>query len=290
MENNVFDTALILEGGGMKASYTAGIINTLLENKIYFDYVIGVSAGSSHCVNYLSRDKERVKKSFVDIVKDPNFGGWKSFMKGEGYFNAYHLYEGIADDNSLPFRYEDFFDNPARIVVPSFNSTKGKTIYWTKEDMPNTTELMKRVRSSSTIPFLMKPCIIDDEYYFDGGLGENGGILIDKAKKDGFKKFFLVLSHEKGFRHKEVAHPHILKKFCKDNINLYNAMIDRHTKYNKTMDEIDRLEEKGLAYVIRPSNPIGNLTEKNVEKLEELYINGYEYGKRNVDKWIKFLY
>lgn len=81
MRNNVFDTALILEGGGMKASYTAGIINTLLENEIYFDYVTGVSAGSSHCVNYISRDKERVKKSFVDIVKDPDFGGWKSFMK-----------------------------------------------------------------------------------------------------------------------------------------------------------------------------------------------------------------
>ena len=66
--NNIKDTALIFEGGGMRASYTAGILNILLENEIYFNYVAGVSAGASHLVNYLSRDTKRAKKSFVDIV------------------------------------------------------------------------------------------------------------------------------------------------------------------------------------------------------------------------------
>ncbi|HCX03129.1 MAG TPA: patatin family protein, partial [Clostridiales bacterium] len=79
IKNNIKDTALIFEGGGMRASYTAGILNNLLENKLYFNYIAGISAGSSHTVNYVSRDKERAKKSFVDFVKDPNFGGWKSF-------------------------------------------------------------------------------------------------------------------------------------------------------------------------------------------------------------------
>ncbi len=56
MQNNIFDTALIFEGGGMRASYTAGVVNTLLENELYFDFVAGISAGASHSVNYLSRD------------------------------------------------------------------------------------------------------------------------------------------------------------------------------------------------------------------------------------------
>ena len=54
MQNNIFDTALIFEGGGMRASYTAGVVNTLLENELYFDSVAGISAGASHSVNYLS--------------------------------------------------------------------------------------------------------------------------------------------------------------------------------------------------------------------------------------------
>ena len=57
MENNINNIALIIEGGGMRCSFTAGVINTFLEEKIYFDYVIGVSAGASNAVNYLSRDE-----------------------------------------------------------------------------------------------------------------------------------------------------------------------------------------------------------------------------------------
>ncbi len=53
--NTIKDTALILEGGGMRASYTAGFLTNLLENEIYIDYVAGISAGSSHTVNYSVR-------------------------------------------------------------------------------------------------------------------------------------------------------------------------------------------------------------------------------------------
>ena len=71
LKNNVFDTALIFEGGGMRASYTAAVANILLENEIYFDNVYGLSAGSSNTVNYISRDIDRTKRSFVDLVDDP---------------------------------------------------------------------------------------------------------------------------------------------------------------------------------------------------------------------------
>jgi predicted patatin/cPLA2 family phospholipase len=289
MENNVFDTAFIIEGGGMKAAYTAGLINVLLENKIYFDNIYGVSAGSSHTVNYATRDEERVKKSFVDLVKDPDFGGWGNFLKGKGYFNAYHLYEGIAEDNTLAFDYQTFMKNPAKVTIPSYNTSKGKTVFWTKDDMKSGRAVMEKVRSSSTVPFLMKPCIIEGDYYYDGGLGEGGGILVDKAKRDGFNKFFIILSHEKGFRHEKEKRTRLLKRMCKDDHNLYRAIVNRHLPYNKTMDEIDRLEAQGLAYVVRPDKPIGKLTEKNYQRLENLYWQGYEYGKKDIKNWLEFL-
>lgn len=46
----------------------------------------------------------------------------------------------------------------------------------------------------------------------------------------------------------------------------------------------------GLAYVVRPKEPIGKLTEKNYEKLEKLYQAGYQYGKKDLENWLKFLY
>lgn len=85
LKSNIFDTALIFEGGGMRASFTSGIVNTLLENELYFNYIAGISAGSSCTLNYLSRDKKRTKASFVDFVKDPEFGGWRTFLRGKGF-------------------------------------------------------------------------------------------------------------------------------------------------------------------------------------------------------------
>ena len=37
---------LVLEGGGMKCAYTAGILDAMMDNGVTFDYCIGVSAGS----------------------------------------------------------------------------------------------------------------------------------------------------------------------------------------------------------------------------------------------------
>ena len=44
LTSNVFDTALVFEGGGMRASYTAAVVATLLKERLFFDHVSGISA------------------------------------------------------------------------------------------------------------------------------------------------------------------------------------------------------------------------------------------------------
>lgn len=41
-------TGLVLEGGGMRGIYTAGVLDVFMENGIGFDGVMGVSAGAVH--------------------------------------------------------------------------------------------------------------------------------------------------------------------------------------------------------------------------------------------------
>lgn len=67
LTNNVFDCALAFEGGGYRAAYTSGIANVLLEHEIWFDYVCGISAGSSHTVDCVSRDQARVKNAGLRV-------------------------------------------------------------------------------------------------------------------------------------------------------------------------------------------------------------------------------
>ena len=82
----------------MRNSYTAPMVVELLARNLNFGCVYGISAGSSHTVNYLVRDATRARASFVELVKYPRFGGWGSFLRGTGYFNSPYLYEELIEN------------------------------------------------------------------------------------------------------------------------------------------------------------------------------------------------
>lgn len=111
---DALDTALVIEGGGMRNSYTAPCIVKLIQEQVQFGWVGGVSAGASHTVNYLSQDAIRAEDSFVEFANNPSFGGVGSLMRGRGYFNAEYIYERSADKD-LPFNWQAYKDNPAMV-------------------------------------------------------------------------------------------------------------------------------------------------------------------------------
>jgi len=287
--NNIKDTALIFEGGGMRASYTAGFLNNLLENEIYFDYVAGISAGASHTVNYLSRDALRAKHSFVDFVLDPKFGGWKSFFKGEGFFRSKYIYEETHyPDAALPFDFHKFMDNPARMRIGAFERDNGEIRYFQKDDVHEIYDLMKIVRSSSSLPIFMPPTDYKEHCYLDGGLG--GGIALDIAKKDGMKKFFVILSREKGYRKSKQKFQGTIKAYYRKYPTVIEAMLKRHIIYNQTLDELEELASEGRAFLVYPeSMPVSN-RELDFNKLLGSYELGYAQGQKDLAKWQEFLY
>ena len=288
MVNNILDTALIFEGGGMRASYTSGILNNLLEEKLYFDYVAGISAGSSNAVNYLSRDINRAEKSFVDLVKDPKFGGWSTFFKGLGFFSAEYIYETIPQAGELlPFDWEAFIKNPARLRIGAFHRDTGKMNYFTQNDICTMNDMMKIVRASSSLPFFMPPAEYRGEFYVDGGLA--GGIPLDIAQKDGLKKFFVVLSREKGYSKIPFKHPKILNAYYRKYPAMVEAMVNRHKVYNRTLEELRELESEGRAFLVYPDEMPVSSKEIDSDKLQESYNMGYEQGKRDFPRWREFL-
>ena len=51
--------SLVLEGGTLRPIFTAGVLDALLDNDIMFPYCIGVSAGITNGVSYISKQKGR---------------------------------------------------------------------------------------------------------------------------------------------------------------------------------------------------------------------------------------
>ncbi len=288
IQSNIHDTALIFEGGGMRASYTAGFVNHLLENELYFDYVAGISAGASHSVNYLSRDTLRTRKSFVDLVKDPNFGGWTSFVRGEGYFRAKYIYEETPfQDAALPLDFETFIKNPAKMRVGAFDIDQGEMVYLRKEDVGDIRDLMKMIRASSSMPMFMPITEFRGQRYLDGGI--DGGIALEAAKKDGFEKYFVILTRPRGYRKTPVKFSGMIKAYYRKYPDVVKALLTRHIRYNETLEELEALEKEGKAHLVYPNHmPVSN-RERNHQKLLNSYEAGYRQGKQDLPKWKEFL-
>ncbi len=288
MENNIFDTALIFEGGGMRASYTCAVANALLENELFFDNVYGVSAGSSNAVNYVCRDKARTKYSFVGFASAPRFGGIDTFLAHKGYFNAQYIYEeSCKPGEMLSFCFTDFMENPAKLTISGFRRDTGETVYWTRNDLDSLGKLMRRVRASSTLPIVMPAPNIDGYYYYDGGLGEGAGLMTDKAMRDGFEKLLVIRTQPKEYRKQEVNSP-ISSLFWKRPY-VQRALNSRAQRYNDECDKLEQLEREGKAYVFYAQNVTAKSSTTDVPTLEKNYSLGKAQIQEEMPAIKKFL-
>lgn len=287
--HTIDDVALIFEGGGMRASYTSAVAVKLIEEGIRFTHVYGVSAGSSCAVNYASQDMLRSKQSFVDFALDPRFGGMGSFLAHRGMFNAHYIYqESCYPHAALPFDMASFLDNPADVCIESFQRDTGQTVFWHKKDLMTLPDLMVRVRASSTLPGLMPSPEIDGRRYYDGGLGEGAGIPVEQARRDGFDRFFIVRTRPHDYR-KTPGNNALIKTLFWRRPHVVEAVISRPERYNACLDEVERLERSGAAYVFYSESMCVESGTTDVERLQRNYDLGRTQAQREFPAWADFL-
>lgn len=272
----------------MRNSYTAACIVKLLQEEVEFGWVGGVSAGSSHTVNFLSRDVIRSEESFVDFAKNPSFGGLGSLLRGNGYFNAEYIYEKSADKD-MPFDWETFEANPAQMCISAARADTGESVYWGREDVATLDELMVRVRASSTLPLIMPMRVIDGAPYVDGAMGESGGILIEQAEKAGFEKFLFLGSKPRGYVRPKVSRPTALRRVFRKYPAVAEAMIERPPKYNRSKDRLLELEKEGRAQLFFPEDMQVTSTEHDVAKLRSNFEAGRAQTYAEWPAWREFL-
>ena len=65
--------SLILEGGGMRGMFSAGVFDAFLEKELVFPHIAGVSAGACNILSYMSGQKGRTRRIIEDYVGDDRY-------------------------------------------------------------------------------------------------------------------------------------------------------------------------------------------------------------------------
>lgn len=278
-------SGLVLEGGGMRGVYTGGVLEKLLEEGIFVDYVIGVSAGACHASSYISRQNGRNREVTIGYVNHPEYISVKNLLVKRELFGMDLIFDKIP--NSLvPFDYSRFHDATEEFVVGATDCFTGKAVYFEKPNQPE--DVLAIVRASSSLPLMSRPVEFNGKLLMDGSISDP--LPIRKALSDGVTKPIIILTREKGYRKKKSRFAKIMPAFVRRYPAIAKTMESRHMYYNQTMDFIDQLESEGLALVIRPMNLYKiKGVERDPKKLETLYNQGYQDATARFNELLHFL-
>ncbi len=275
---------LVVEGGGTRGIYAAGVMDFFIEKDIYFANCYGVSAGSCHCCSYLSKQKGRAKDVFVEYINDDRYASFRNLIKTGDYFGKEFSLKTIPHE-LLPYDYDTYKGQNSNFYAVATNVETGKAEYLKVVDMHKDIDY---VWASSSLPLMSNIVEIHGKKYLDGGVADSIPVL--KSIEDGNKKTVLILTRENGYRKGPNKLISVIRMKYKEYPNFVKAMEERHIVYNEILDKIDELERNGKIFVFRPKEQVkvGRI-EKDKERLMSLYKQGYDDAKENYEKLKEYL-
>ena len=278
-------TGLVLEGGGMRGIYTVGVLDVFLENDIFFDYIIGVSAGAGNAVSYIAKQKGRGYRCDMDYIHDERYIGKKPWKEEKSVFGLNFIFDELPKEID-PLDFDAFYADKAEFVTVATDAMTGKAVYFGKEHLLNQDTTV--LKASASLPMFSPPIAYRGKLYYDGGVADS--IPVQKALDDGCDKLLIVLTKKRGYRKGEMKLQHACSRLLKEYPKTFEAMQKRHDIYNASLELCDKLEKEGKAIVIAPEYPLSvDKFTTDSEKLEHCYLEGTRDCKHKVDDIKAFL-
>lgn len=273
-------TGLVLEGGGMRGVYTVGVLDAFVKYNFMPDYLIGVSAGASNGVSFISGQKGRALRTNTEYINDKRYLSLRNLFTQGSLFGMDFLYDELPKTID-PFDYDSFFKNPCDFKVGVTDAATGKPVFFGKDSLKDGSITLK---ASASIPLVSKAVKYRGKEYFDGGT--SAPIPVEEALKDGCDRIIVVLT-----RHREFIKPALkCQSLCSFIMRKYPAMIEllkkHHIIYRENQKKIAELEKAGKAFVIAPKAPLAiDRFEKKKEKLLAAYRIGFKDGEEFLKRY-----
>lgn len=270
---------LVLEGGGHRGIYTAGILDVFAQNNISFDGIMGVSAGCIHGVSFLSGQIGRSVRYTTRFCNNPSYMSFKSLIKTGDFFNVDFCYYKLPETLD-PFDNDAFDKNPTPFYAVCSDVKTGKAVYHKCDSVRG--EKIKWIQASASMPLAAKIVKIDESEFLDGGITDS--IPIKKMQELGYSKNIVILTQEAGYRKKPNSLLPLIKRVYKKYPELINAIQNRHIIYNQQLDYLEEQEKLGNVIIIRPSQkPQAGRIEKDKEKI----LSTYNLGRNDAEKLLE---
>ena len=277
---------LVLEGGSYKGLFSAGVLDTFMEEDIHVDCFIGVSAGALFSPNYFSKQKGRVLRYAKRFCKDPrNMSLWSYLFTGNIVNKQFAFYDVTLKYDI--FDNDTFIKNNTGFYATATNVETGEAEYLEMKDIVGDMEML---RATSAIPFFSKLVEIDGKKYLDGGVSDS--VPLKQCQKMGCDKVIIISTRPYEFVREPFSKGmmNVLKWKYRKYPKLIETMETLHTRYNDNREYMLDLENKKEIFVIRPPHKIDVKTvENDPNQLQKAYDLGVKIAKDNLEQLKQYL-
>lgn len=277
---------LVLEGGGMRGAYTAGVLAWMGDHGIHFDFGTGISSGALYLCCFYMNNQEVAHAMAVDYASDENNVGLKAFLK-EGHYVAYRYMfkELLLKKVGLDVR--PLKKNNPDIAIGAYDLEQGKTVFYQAKDLDEDLDLLM---ASCALPVASAVVKYQGKRLMDGGISVM--IPIEESIRNGCTKHLVISTKVKGYVRKPSSLivrllMKLLYPYCPQMAKDYKV---RHLNFHKQMDIVNDLVEEKKAFLIQPSKKLNIARFKGSrEELQKMYDLGYQDASNLENQILEFL-
>lgn len=276
---------LVLEGGAMRGLFTAGVLDVLMENRVRFDGLIGVSAGACFGCNYKSGQIGRVIRYNKRFARDPRYCSWRSFFRTGDLFNADFCYRELPMTLDV-FDAQAFEANPMEFYLVVTDCATGEPVYRRIDHADE--KAFQWMQASASMPIVSRPVAIDGGEYLDGGLSD--AVPLRWFESLGYDRNVVITTRPRGYRKAPAGKLQLWKPFLRRLPKICDAMQSRSDRYNASLDYLDARVQSGQTFLIAPEQPLAiSRISHDPDKMQRVYDTGRAAGERNLSAILEFL-
>ena len=279
-------TGLVLEGGGLRGIFTAGVLDVLMEEGVKFDGAVGVSAGAAFGSNYKSEQNRRAIRYNLRFAKDPRYSSIMSLIATGNLFNAQFCYHDIPEKLD-PFDWETFRKNPMEFYLVCTDVETGKAVYHLC-DNDDEQEMLEWFRASGSMPLVSRIVEIGDKKLLDGGIADS--IPLRFMEEQGYERNLVVLTRPANYVKTGNPLMPMIERGLRDYPEGVEAIRNRHIAYNEEVAYVRQREIGKYAFVIRPDRDldIGRVEHDRI-KIRAAYKAGRRKARKLLPEIMTFL-
>ncbi|MBH0228953.1 patatin family protein [Halobacillus yeomjeoni] len=279
------DVGLVLEGGGMRGTYTAGVLELFMDEGLEIPYVVGSSAGACNGSSYVAKQKKRNYEVLIEYGDHPEYISYKRMFKNGQLFGMDFIFDTLPN-RLVPFDYETFSEEKTKFVVCTTDMMTGLPVCYDR--FPDKQSLLKVVRASSSLPLIAPSIHYEGRQLMDGGIADP--IPFQASIADGNRKHIVILTQTEGYMKRKMKLGWYFARKYRKYPHFVKALLNRHLRYNLQLKKIKEMEERGEAFIIRPKTPLQvGRVERNRDRLHQLYMQGYDESKLLIEDLDRFL-